>query len=309
MITFGPVPSRRLGRSLGINNIPPKTCSYSCIYCQVGFTRKCTTRRKNFHETGLILQEVEERLQKEREKGLEVDYCTFVADGEPTLDTNLGEMIRGLKKLQLQTAVITNSSLLWNERVCGDLIEADWVSCKIDSTNEKTWRTINKPHRLLSLPQILDALLHFRTTFMGTFVTETMLVSGINDSYKSVSGVAAYLDKLQPDAAYISVPTRPPAQQKVKPPADELLIQAYQLFSQQNGKVECLTAYEGNDFASTGDITEDILSITSVHPMRQTAIQELLDSQKESWLKVKSLVDSGLLKQIDYRGNTYYLRR
>lgn len=279
------------------------------MYCQVGATSKYTTKRRDFYEVDGILEEVETRMQGEKEKGGRIDYCTFVADGEPTLDKNLGKIIQGLKALQMKTAVITNTSLLWNDEVCRELMEADWVSCKLDSANEKIWRNINRPHRSLSLSHILDAVLQFHAKFNGTFVTETMLVAGINDSYKSVSGVTAFLDDLQPDIAYLSVPTRPPADKKVKPPTDEMLIQAYQLFSQRNGKVECLTAYEGNEFDSTGNISDDILSITAVHPMRRVAIQELLDSQGESWPIVETLINNGSLKETEYRGNLYYLRR
>ncbi len=124
MITFGPVPSRRLGRSLGINNIPPKICTYSCVYCQLGRTIKMQADRRAFYETEKVFQDVKNKVEKAKGKGETIDYLTFVPDGEPTLDINLGREIELLRPLGIKVAVISNSSLIWREDVIADFDQA-----------------------------------------------------------------------------------------------------------------------------------------------------------------------------------------
>ena len=146
MIAFGPVPSRRLGQSLGINNIPPKVCTYSCVYCQIGRTIKMDVHRKEYYNWDKILDDVRIKIRKVQESGETIDYITFVPDGEPTLDINLGREIEALGKFGIKIAVITNSSLLWRDDVRQELLDTNLVSVKVDSTREKIWRKINRPH-------------------------------------------------------------------------------------------------------------------------------------------------------------------
>ena len=129
-IVYGPVPSRRLGRSLGINNVPPKTCSYSCLYCQLGRTLRVEVEPGSFYKIPRIAEQVGTKLKRAADKGELVDYVTFVPDGEPTLDADLGREIEVLKTLGVRVAVITNGSLLWREDVRQNLRHADWVSLK-----------------------------------------------------------------------------------------------------------------------------------------------------------------------------------
>src|SRR6056297_300399 len=126
MLIYGPIPSRRLGRSLGINHIPPKTCTYSCLYCQVGRTNTMIIGRKHFYDPEYILSETESQVNLLKEKGERIDYLSFVPDGEPTLDINLGEMARLLKKLEIPTATISNGSLMWMEEVRHEMQSMDW---------------------------------------------------------------------------------------------------------------------------------------------------------------------------------------
>jgi len=140
VIVFGPVPSRRLGRSLGLNNIPPKHCSYSCVYCQLGTTYNLIIERRQFYDPQNIFDEVKEKVIRLKETQEKVDFITFVPDGEPTLDVNLSKEIRMLKFLGIPIALITNSSLLFLESVRQDLCEADLVSLKIDAVSELTFK-------------------------------------------------------------------------------------------------------------------------------------------------------------------------
>ena len=309
MIAFGPVPSRRLGRSLGINNIPPKVCTYACVYCQLGRTIKMQVERRAFYEPEEILQAVRDKVEKTRETGEAIDYLTFVSDGEPTLDVNLGREIELLSPLGIKIAVITNGSLIWCKDVREDLMKADWVSLKVDSTREAVWRRIARPHGTLRLASILDGMLEFARAYGGELVTETMLVEGVNGSDDQVSEVADFLDLLRPARAYLSIPTRPPAEEWVRPPGEEAINRAYQILSERVDQVEYLIGYEGNAFAFTGNVEEDLLSITAVHPMREEAVSEFLARARADWPVVHGLIAQGQLIEMEYEGRKFYMRK
>lgn len=307
-ILFGPIPSRRLGRSLGINNIPPKTCTYSCIYCQIGKTNSMAIHRQAFFSPDEILNEASERISTLRERGEVVDYLTFVPDGEPTLDIHLGETIEKLKVFGIKVAVITNSSLIWDRSVRSDLMKADWVSLKIDSTDEETWKRIDRPFGTLKLEDIQNGASDFSRTFKGTLVTETMLVKGINDSTHILQQVSSFVASLHPFKAYILVPTRPPAEAWVQAPDEERLNIAYQIFSERVDSVELLAYYEGTNFTLTGDVEKDLLDILAVHPMSHEAVREFIDKSGSGWNLMDRLMAGQIVKQVEYSGRLYYVR-
>jgi wyosine [tRNA(Phe)-imidazoG37] synthetase (radical SAM superfamily) len=309
MIAFGPVPSRRLGRSLGINNIPPKVCTYSCVYCQLGRTIKMQVARRAFYEPEDVLRDVHDKVEKAGEAGEAIDYLTFVPDGEPTLDINLGREIELLRPLGIKIAVISNGSLIGREDVKEDLLGADWVSLKMDSTRREIWRKIDRPYGTLRLASILDGTLKFAQAFRGELVTETMLVEGVNDDDDQIRDVAGFLARLEPATAYLAIPTRPPAEEWVQPPDEEVINRAYQVFSEKVDRVEYLVGYEGNAFAFTGNVEEDLLSITSVHPMREDAVSEFLARAGADWTAVRKLIEQGRLVETGYEGRKFYMRR
>ena len=309
MIAFGPVPSRRLGRSLGINNIPPKVCTYSCVYCQVGRTLKMQVERRKFYDPEKILAEVQDKVERSKEAGEAIDYLTFVPDGEPTLDVHLGSEIELLKPLGIKIAVITNGSLIGREDVREELMEADWVSLKVDSVREEVWRRINRAHHALRLSSIQDGMLEFAEVYNGELVTETMLVEGVNDSDALVGEVADFLARLRPAHAYLSIPTRPPAEEWVQAPGEESINRAYQILSSRVDHVEYLIGYEGNAFAFTGNVEEDLLSITAVHPMREEAVSEFLARAGADWSIVHGLIAQRRLIETEYEGRKFYMRR
>jgi wyosine [tRNA(Phe)-imidazoG37] synthetase (radical SAM superfamily) len=309
MYVFGPVPSRRLGRSLGINNIPPKVCTYSCVYCQLGRTSKKKVERRPFYLPEDILKEVIEKIDKAEELGQDVDYLTFVPDGEPTLDINLGKEIEILKSLGIKVAVITNSSLLWDEEVRKELEEADRVSLKVDAAEEEIWRQINRPCDSLNLELCLDGIIRFSQSYEGELDTETMLVENINDSERSVRAIAEILAQINPARAYLSVPIRPPAEIWVNSPSASSINRAYQIMSNKLEHVEYLMEYEGDEFAFTGDVEKDLLSITKVHPMREDAVRKLLEHSGVEWTIVQKLLAKGQLIEKEHKGMKFYLRR
>ena len=308
MIAFGPVPSRRLGQSLGINNIPPKVCTYSCVYCQVGKTRRMQIDRCRFYEPEDIFKSVRKQVKKARKKGESIDYLTFVSDGEPTLDANLGYEIDLLKSLGIKIGIITNASLIFREDVREDLMKADWVSLKFDSIRKPSWLRVNRPHRELVLDLILSGMLDFAKIFSGELASETMLVWDINIDADILKEMAEFLRALNPVKAYLAIPTRPPAENWIRPPAPEDINVAFQVFHEKLDQVEYLIGFEGNAFAYTGNVEEDMLNITSVHPMRQSAVIELLKKANADWLMVNKLIAQGKLVETDYEGQKFYLR-
>ncbi|MCK4842078.1 MAG: radical SAM protein [Methylococcales bacterium] len=308
MIVFGPVPSRRLGRSLGINNIPPKHCSYSCVYCQVGSTKATEIESRVFYQPEHVFNEVKTRVMKLKEQQESIDYITFVPDGEPTLDNNLGKTIVLLRDLGIKIAIITNSSLIWRKKVRETLQLADWVSLKIDSVNQSIWQRINQPNKHLNLQEILSNILSFADDFDGFLATETMLLEGLNTDDSSIAELVGFLQQLAPDKAYLAIPTRPTAEQGVNAPDADVLNHIYQTVNQSISEVELLTGYEGNAFASSGDLVNDLLAITAVHPMRKEAVQILLEKTKTNWDIVRKLIEENKLREIEYNGNTFYLR-
>jgi wyosine [tRNA(Phe)-imidazoG37] synthetase (radical SAM superfamily) len=309
MILFGPVPSRRLGRSLGVNNIPPKVCSYSCAYCQAGRTRTLRAQRRRFFDPAQIRAQVENRLRALQAQGERVDYLSFVPDGEPTLDLELGRAIALLRSLAVPVAVISNASLIDRKDVQVDLRKADWVCLKVDAVRELTWRRLNRPHRSLRLAAIQEGLLRFRESFAGRLVTETMLVEGRNDDDEDLDAVAAFLRRLKPELAYISIPTRPPAEGWVKPPDEGAVTVAYQLLGSVGVPAELLTGSEGQDFSGGGKAAEDLLAIVAVHPMRRQAVEALLSKSGAGWSLVQTLLEQGRLVETEYQGDTFYVRR
>ena len=309
MEIFGPIPSRRLGRSLGINNIPPKSCSYHCTYCQVGPTEKTEIERRHFYGADYLVKLVKERVAQLEAQGETIDHLSFVPDGEPTLDIDLGETIDKLRPLGIKIAIITNGSLIWDKEVRETLKKADWVSLKVDSVDDKQWKKLNIPQGSLNLPTILEGMLTFAKEYTGTLVTETMLVKNRNVSNESAASIGEFISRINPKKAYFLIPIRPPAISSIRPPSEDELNRFYQIVSRKVANVEYLTGYEGSPFASTGDITEDLLSITAVHPMREESVQELLDKNKADWGIVKKLVNQGQLLESEYEGKKFYLRR
>ena len=307
VIVFGPVPSRRLGRSLGINNIPPKHCSYSCIYCQIGRTLKREVERRKFYEVNEIVKEVENVVKS----GSKIDYITFVPDGEPTLDINLGLEISEVKKFGIKVAVLTNGSLLYLEEVREDLKKADLVSVKVDSWDERSFKLVNRPHKSLSFKKVLSGIYEFSSEYRGVLITETMLIKGINDS--SFDKVSNIIQELSPKKAYIAIPIRPPAESWVKPASEEKVLEAYEVFKDKlgEGRVELLIGYEGADFGlGKRSIEDELLSIISVHPMRMDYVEELVRKRgREPTLVVNNLLSKGKIEIIDYMGKRFLIKR
>jgi len=307
-LVFGPVPSRRLGKSLGINNIPFKICTYSCVYCQLGKAVKMQVDRQEFFKPDVIVEAVSEKL-KSLSMNDDPNYLTIVPDGEPTLDIHLGELIKKLKKFDIPIAVITNASLLNREEVQQELGLADYVSVKTDAISPEIWRKVDKPHKAIDFKVNLEAIPQFRKQFKGKFVTETMLIRGLNDTDDEIEKIAQYIQMLMPEVAYIAIPTRPTAFKEIAPATEQMVTLAYQIFTNHKINTELLIGYEGNAFATSGNFAEDLLSITAVHPMREDAVEEMIKKSNAKPEILLSLIEQQMIEKVLYNQNTYYVRK
>lgn len=309
MICFGPIPSRRLGKSLGINNIRnSKICSYSCIYCQVGAKQRYSIEREPFYEPKQIYWEVESHLNK-LDRNDTPDFLTFVANGEPTLDQNLGKSIQRLKQFNIPIAVITNGSLLFNVEVREELAQADWVSIKIDTANQHIWTKLNRPQPKLNFDIMCSGIQSFANQYSGTLVTETMLVDGINDHGVAIDRTACQVFSVNPSIAYLSIPTRPPALSTVKPSAPQAINEAYQIFTNRGLNTELILGFEGTDTGYTGNAADDILNICAVHPLREDTIRELLAKNNSDYSALNQLIAENKIVELEFDSMKFYLRK
>ncbi|PLJ78409.1 radical SAM protein [Infirmifilum sp. SLHALR2] len=304
-IVFGPVPSRRLGRSLGVNNIPAKTCTYSCVYCQLGRTVKLEVSRRAFYDPVRIIETVRDKLRE-----AEVDYVTFVPDGEPTLDARLGAEVKGIRELGARVAVLTNASLLWMEDVRRDLEEVDLVSVKVDAARAVTWRRVNRPHPSLRFDEVVEGMETFAKGFRGTLISETMLVRGLGQM-DEIEEIASTVRRLGVSRAYIAVPTRPPAESWVEPPPEQDVLRAYRVFSEKLGeeRVGLLLGFAEGEFGSGANPREELLGILAVHPMKRSEVERYLNRAGVGMELVEQLIASGEVVRLSYMGEEFYMRK
>jgi wyosine [tRNA(Phe)-imidazoG37] synthetase (radical SAM superfamily) len=275
----------------------------------LGRSLKISTAREDYYRPEDLFRETVDKIAVLRKQNEKIDYLTFVPDGEPTLDKNLGKTIELLKPLGYKIAVITNSTLLHRKDVRSDLYKADWVSVKIDTSDEDIWRRIDRPSKKINFQMMMEGISLFAEEFGGILVTETMLVKDINDGIKSLQKTAQYIKTLNPEKSYLSIPTRPPAEEWAVPPSEEKINLAFNIFSDHISGVEYLIGYEGNEFSFTGNTEKDILSITAVHPMRRDALELFLQKTGEDFGLVEKLISNGELLETQYRGNLFYLRK
>lgn len=301
---FGPVPSRRLGRSLGINPIPFKTCTYNCVYCQLGRTDRLSIRRDDYLDTAALRAEIDQAAVQKRG---EVDYVTFVGEGEPTLCGGLGELIRHSQDVMGKpVAVITNGSLLFRNQVRADVAPAQVVMPSLDAATPQTWKRVNRPHGRLALDAVIEGVVQFRQEFTGQLWLEVMLVAGLSDTEAELTALRQALDRMAPDRVYINVPVRPPAESWVEPPGAEGMVRAHAIL----GDGVFIDFAEEGEFDTAGfeDPLTAVMTIVRRHPMRMDQIQATLSQFSADALKaaLDAQVAAGQLRRVEYRGASYY---
>ncbi len=270
---YGPVPSRRLGRSLGIDTVRPKTCNWNCVYCQLGRSAPIVNVRAEHVPRAQVVGEVEEALR--RDGPGDIDWITFVASGETTLHTGLGWMIARVRKMTaIPVAVITNGSLLHDPEVRRDLMACDAVMPSLDAGSADLYRRINRPHPDLGFERHVGGLLAFRREFRGRLWVELMLIKGINDTEDALVDLRTLLDRIEPDETHLLAPTRSPVEPWVRPTNDEGVMRALAILGATARLVaptEVTTA-----LATSGSIIDAIVGIVTRHPMSQEQLAGVL---------------------------------
>ena len=299
---FGPVPSRRLGRSLGVNVIPLKYCNFNCIYCQLGRTRQLINDLRMFQPPEDVIKEMSIAV-----KSRDYDYLTFIGDGEPTLYAGLGELIKWAKENQDKPlAILTNGAKLINEEVRDWLSNLNVVKVSTDAGSERTFRLINRPFREITFEKFIEGIEKFREVFNRQIWSEVMLVQGVNDNEDEARRIGEALCRYRPDRVYVMVPTRPPAEAWVKPPTSSTLIMFANTLSRyiNSDRIFIIDYIERGDFhVDKEDPLNSLLSILKMQPMTMEQVMSIIERNKLD----ASILDSlrGMTKEVVFNGVKY----
>ncbi len=301
---YGPVPSRRLGLSLGVSPIPKKTCNYSCIYCQLGRTDHMTKQREMFFPVKDIIAELDRVLKDD----IRFDVVTIVGEGEPTLYLGLGELITDIQtRIEMPVAVITNGALLYDTQVRSELFDADIVLPTFDAFDQASFKKINRPHRSLDYEMVKQGLINFSREYQGQLWLELMLMSEINDDLESLQKYAAALNEIKYDRLYLNTPVRPPAEAYVRAVSHEIMNQAVEML----GGISIELLLSLGFHSDIQDDYEAVLSIIKRHPMNQYEIRDFLIARgnRQYDLLLDRLRTDPAVFAIHYKGyETYRLK-
>jgi len=300
---FGPVPSRRLGRSLGVDPVRLKTCTYDCIYCQLGPTTNLVTQREPYVPAAAIIAELDSWLKR----GGTADYITLSGSGEPTLNSELREIIAWAKAhTDVAIAVLTNGSLLWRDDVRADIADADLLIPSLDAVLPGTFARVNRPCAGLEVERVLDGLRAARSAFAGQMWLEVMLVAGVNDSPEDLCTLREAIDLIQPDAVQINTVVRPPAEAAAKPLSAESLQRAKAVLGPGAEIVAPLPAdYEGDQTAQV--TAEDVVTMLRRRPCTtQDICAGLSIHPNEAAKYIAALLAQSRIAAEQRHGQTYY---
>jgi wyosine [tRNA(Phe)-imidazoG37] synthetase (radical SAM superfamily) len=296
---FGPVPSRRLGRSLGIDLVPHKTCTYDCLYCQVGRTTQKTTARKSWIPVDEIIAELRTKLSANP------DYITLSGSGEPTLYSDCGLLIEKIKQItNIPVAVITNGSLLFMPEVRKNLKKADVVMPTLVAGDEETFKKINRPASQISFDKMLQGLIDFRKEFTGKYWLEVFLMAGLNDSDEQIDKIAACIEKIKPNKVQLNTVTRPPVE-NVRPVPDSRLAEiAKRIYKNAQVIADFKTDIKTAGFMIKSD---DIVKMLERRPCSVEDIAAGLKISKIEVLKhIEELTKSGKIEAARQNDKIYY---
>lgn len=299
---YGPVPSRRLGFSLGVDLVPYKTCSFDCVYCQLGRTTDKTVERKEWMPTGEVLSQINEALGS---KG-RIDYLTFSGSGEPTLHSRIGWLIREVKKItDIPVAVLTNGSLLFKEDLREELTAADLVVPSLDAATQETLERVNRPHPSLNRENIVQGILQFNREFKGRIWLEIMLVKGINDTEEEIEKMIEIVRKMQPDKVHLNTVVRPPSEEFAHPLSLPDLERIKASFGQG---CEIIAGFKGErEEAYVQDIEGDILELVQRRPVTLSDISHSLGLHENEVIKyLQVLEEKGKVEAHRFEGRRYY---
>lgn len=295
---YGPVPSRRLGRSLGVDLVPYKTCTYDCVYCQLGRTTHKTVERRDWVDPAEIVAQVRQRLDAAP------DVITIAGSGEPTLAAGIGDVIGAIKQsTEIPVAVLTNGSLLGLPALQRDLALADIVIPSLDVPDQRLFRLVNRPHRSLRFDEVVDGMAAFRENFHGQFWLEVLLLDGVTGIPQEVERLAGIAARLTPDRIQLNTVVRPPAESFAHAvPAARL--QEYATVFDPQAEVIAPAAPAAAGFSASRD---DVLALVARRPCTLADIAAGLGIHRNEALKaVTSLVNDGHVASAAHRGALFY---
>ena len=303
---FGPVASRRLGRSLGVDLVPYKTCSFDCLYCELGTTTHLTLERKMYSAPQEIIDELKGYLKK---LALQPDYITLGGSGEPTLHDHLGTIIAEIKKLtSIPVAVLTNSSLLYRDDVKEALLRADVILPSLDTVSLSLFTSLNRPHPALDVKKIIQGLIDFRKLFTGQIWLEILFCRGVNDSEEEIMRLHEVIREINPDKIQLNTLDRPPAEDSVFPVGREELERIKRFFGE---KAEIITGSLPED--AQGDIADRKKRIYNLVKRRPCTFDEIsltLGIPKMALMDlIEALKNEGKVGQRLHNNQVYYQGR
>ncbi len=299
---FGPVPSRRLGFSLGVDTIPFKTCSLNCIYCQLGRTINKTIQRKEYIAADDISREIEEVLRE----GKRIDYITFSGSGEPTLNSEIRRMISRIKELtSIPLAILTNGTLLYRPRIREDLMEADLVIPSLDTVTQEIFEMVNRPHPSLKIEKVITGIDSFSQEFNGKVWLEIMVVKGINDSLEEIEKAAQVIKQMNLEKIQLNTVVRPPAEEFARPLTREDLKNIKTVLGQ---KCEIIAEFKrATQKAYKRDVEKRILSMVKRRPVTLVDISRSLGLHRNEIIKyVETLEKKYQIRTKVHSGERYY---
>lgn len=300
---YGPVPSRRLGRSLGIDLVPHKVCSYDCIYCQIGKTTEKTLLREEYIPSQEVLGELKAFLSK---NGSSIDHISLSGSGEPTLHSKIRLVIEGIKEMTLiPVAVLTNGSLLYEEEVRKDLIGADIVLPSLDAASSETFMRINRPYKGLSVEKVIEGMVEFRKGYKGQIWLEILFCKGVNDSQSELLQMKKAVDQIQPDLIHLNTVVRPPSEQSAIPLGLREMEEIRAFFGE---RASIISEFDRHHLvAPERDRREEILRILRRRPLSLTDLSEGMGiPQKELEGYIRFMVEEGKIKIRSFGNAIYY---
>lgn len=298
---FGPVPSRRLGLSLGVDLTPLKTCTYDCLYCQVGKTSRKRIEPAPFFPPEEIVVELERRLEE-----VSPDTITFSGSGEPTLHSRIGEIISGVKRIaDIKVAILTNGSLLWREDVRKGISGVDLIMPTLSTVFEKTFRRVHRPHRGLHLARILEGLRLLRKEYKGDLFVEVMLLGGLNDTQEEMEALKGMLEEISPERIYLNTVVRPPADSSALP-LDRPRMEEIKSFLGPRAEVIAESRHAGGPRRCDSSRAA-ILEMARRRPVRVGDVANGLSrTREEAQTVLEALVREGSLRSGEHQGESYY---
>ena len=303
---FGPVASRRLGRSLGVDLVPYKTCSFDCLYCELGTTTQLTLERKMYSAPQEIIDELKSSLKK---LALQPDYITLGGSGEPTLHSHIGTIIAEIKKLtSIPVAVLTNSSLLYRDDVKEDLLRADVILPSLDTVSPSLFTYLNRPHPSLDVKKIIRGLIDFRKLFTGQIWIEILFCRGVNASEEELRRLRAVIHEINPDKIQLNTLDRPPAEDSVFPVGREELERIKKFFGE---KTEIITGSLPEDAqGGIADGKKRVYNLVKRRPCTFDEISLTLGIPKMALMDlIQVLENEGKVSQRLHNNQVYYQGR